>query len=323
MEHLPFSRQLLHKRHRLSHQQIDELLNEKKSKEHLDEKYGQLLQVSEFIKLTDEFREADIPFIPLKGPILSYRLHKDASYRYSHDLDFLMSINEVKHAMLILKKIGYQPCLFSWPANSMKEHILIKLNNQILFTHPEKQLNIEIHWKLFKPEITNSTTLKNELKSNVNQIRFNDRNFQVFNNELELLYLIIHGGLHAWFRLKWLMDVKDFIEKIPIDPEKFNQLVIKLNASRMVSLCNATLSNYFPSSPILPCTPVPGSKQRLKFTISQIKDEEMFQNKSFLDKIKLYWFQMRFFPGFRFKLSVVGVIFYSQYLSIFEFRRTS
>ncbi len=54
MQNFPFNRQSLNQRHRLSHQQIDELLNEKCSNEHLPEKYGQLFQVSEFIKLTDE-----------------------------------------------------------------------------------------------------------------------------------------------------------------------------------------------------------------------------------------------------------------------------
>lgn len=323
MQNFPFlSRVFLNQRHRLSHQQIDELLKEKYTKEHLSEKYDQLFQVSEFIKVTDEFREAAIPFIPLKGPILSYRLHNDSSFRYSNDLDFLMPINAVKKAIFILEKNGYQPHYFPWPDNSKKERRLIKLSNQILFVHPEKQLNIEIHWKLFKFEITNSSTLNDVLKSNVNQIRFNERNFQVFNSELELLYLIIHGGHHAWFRLKWLIDVKDFIEKIPIDVEKFTQLVEKCNASRMVSLCNATLSNYFPECPLLPCKPVRSTKKRLNFTITQIEDE-VYYNKSFLERIKTYWFEMHCFPGFRFKLSVIGVIFYGKYSKVFEFHRTS
>ncbi|MFQ3174401.1 MAG: hypothetical protein ACI8W0_001520 [Flavobacterium sp.] len=322
MQNIPLNRKNLNQRHRLSHQQIDELLNEKYSKEHLPEKLGQLFQVGEFIKLTDEFREADIPFTPLKGPILSYRLHNDPCKRYSNDLDFLIPIKAIKEAIAVLKKNGYQSCFFPWPENSNKERRLIKLDNQIVFAHPKNQVIIEIHWKLFKPTITSSNVLSEVLMSNGHQIVFNERNFQVFNNELELLYLIIHGGLHAWFRLKWLIDVKDFIEKIPIDTEKFNQLVEQCNASRMVSLCNATLSNFFPDSPLLPCKSVRSTKKRLKFTISQIEEEES-DYKSFLKKLNFYWFQIHFFPGFRFKLSVIGVIFHGTYLKLFEFHRKS
>ncbi len=322
MQNFPVSRQLLHQRHRLSHQQIDELLNEKSSKEHLSEKLGQLFQLSEFIRLTDEFREAAIAFTPLKGPILSHRLHGDASYRFSNDLDFLLPLNAVKKAILILEQNGYEPHYFPWPENLKKERRLTRLSNQILFVHPEKQINIEIHWKLFKSEITNSKVLSEVLKFNKYQITFNERNFQVFNNEFELLYLIIHGGLHAWFRLKWLVDVKDYIEKIPIDKNKFTQLVVQCNASRMVALCNATLSIYFPECPQLPCKPIPKTEKRLDFTLTQIKDEEYY-NKSLAERIKTYWFEFQCFPGFRFKLSILGVISYGKYLKVFEFHSTS
>ncbi len=319
----PFSsRQFLNQRHRLSHQQIDALLNEQYSKKHLVEKYGQLFQVSEFIKLSDEFRKASIPFIPLKGPILSYRLHNDPSYRYSNDLDFLVSANTIENAILILKNNGYEPHHFPWPNNSKKKRRLIKLSNQILFVNPKNQINIEIHWKLFKTEITHSQVLSDVLKSNEDQIKFKDRNFQVFSNELELLYLIIHGGLHSWFRLKWLVDVKDFIEMIPFDAEKFMQLTEELNASRMVSLCNAVLSKYFPECQLLPCEPSPGTKRRLKFTTLQVEDN-VYYNKSFIERLKTYWFQIKCFPGIKFKLSVLGVIFYGKYLKTFEFHRTS
>lgn len=180
MQNFPFlTRENLNQRHRLSHQQIDVLLNEKHAKAHVSEKLGQLFQVGEFIKLTDAFRLTSIPFIPLKGPILSYRLHNDASFRYSNDLDFLIPLNCIKKAILILKNNGYQPYFFPWPTNSNKERRLIKFNNQILFVHPKKQLNIEIHWKLSQLEFTNSNILAQTIKSNTIQINFNERSFQV------------------------------------------------------------------------------------------------------------------------------------------------
>ena len=322
LRNFSFSRQLLNQRHRLSHQQIDDLLEEKNPQAILLEKFEQLLQIGEFIRLTDEFREATIPFTPLKGPILSYRLHGDATYRLSNDLDFLIPLKEVNKGISILKKNGYQPHYFPWPENSKKERRLSRLSNQILFVHPEKQVNIEIHWKLFKSEITNSKVLAKLLNLNKDQIVFNKRHFEIFNNEFELLYLIIHGGLHGWFRLKWLVDVKDYLVKIPIDTEKFTQLVVQCNASRMVALCNATLSIYFPDCPLLPCKPIPKTQERLNFTLTQIENEEYY-DKSLAERIKTYWFEFQCFPGFRFKLSILGVISYGKYLKVFEFQSLS
>ena len=303
-----FTRELLSNRHRLSHQQIDVFLKDKRAKAHLAEKYEQMSQVREFIQLTDALSEAAISFIPLKGPILSYRLYKDACFRISHDLDFLIDVNAMKKAIDIVEKCGYQPDSFYWPDNLKQERALLKMDNHIVYFHPEKQLYIELHWKLFLHDITDAKVLNDVIKSNTNEIRLLERNFQVFNNELELLYLIIHGGLHAWFRLKWLLDVKDFIEKNSFDSEKFTQLVVKWNASRMVALCNAMLSTYFPETPLLPTQTVQGTKKRLKYCISQIENEKD-HHASPLDKILFHWFRINCFPGTKYKLSrITGVL---------------
>ena len=315
-------RKILSQRHRLSHQQIDVLLKEKNSKEHLPEKIELMLQVKEFIQLTDLFRDANLEFIPLKGPLLSYRLYNDSSVRYSNDLDFLIPLNCVKNVIHILEKAGYEPYYFSWPISLQKEKRLIKNNNQILFFHPEKEICIEIHWRLFKLEITNSKVLSEVVKSNLDKIRFNERNFKILNNELELLYLIIHGGLHAWFRLKWLIDVKEYIEKVSFNSEKFALLTEKYNAAKMVSLCNATLSHYFPESQLLSFKSVHCIKRKLKFTLSEI-DNEICCDKTFIEKTKLYWFKINCFSSLKFKLSVIATTFYAQYLKTFEYHRTT
>nr|WP_315988653.1 nucleotidyltransferase family protein [Desulforamulus aquiferis] len=42
----------------------------------------------------------------------------------------------------------------------------------------------------------------------------------VFSNEEWLLYLIFHGAGHAWFRIRWLVDIAKFVQKGGIDWEK-------------------------------------------------------------------------------------------------------
>ena len=111
--------------------------------------------------------------------------------------------------------------------------------------------------------------------------------------------------------MKWLIDVNDFIEKIPFDTKKFTQLVVQCNAFRMVSLCNALLTEYFHECSILPCKPVHGTKIRLKYTISQIENE-MEDNNSFRDRIEFHWFKIHSFPGINYKLSVIAAVLFRQ-----------
>ncbi|TQI71970.1 putative nucleotidyltransferase-like protein [Gramella sp. Hel_I_59] len=321
MANLTFlNREVLHQRHRLSHQQIDALLNENRSKDYLQEKYHLLFQVGEFDKITDAFRKSTIPFTPLKGPMLSYRLHQEASYRYSNDLDLLVSPKDIERCISILELHGYKTALFPWPDNSKKRKRLIKLSNQILLSNPENNINIEIHWKLFKSRVTDDRTLSEVIKSNTGNLIFQNRSFQIFDNELELLYLIIHGGKHAWFRLKWLVDVRDFLANITFDEHKFVELTTQLNATRMVALCNSTLEKYFPESSLVPCLPETDIAKLSDFAITQIEYEDYY-SKSFLDRIKTYLFELKCFPGFRFKLSTIAIIFYGKYSKVFEFYR--
>lgn len=87
---LPHDRKLLHQRHRLSHQQIDRLLGESHSKEFLGEKIERMEAVRNFLSVTDLLRENEIPFVSIKGPLLSYRIYGDPSVRFSHDIDLLI-----------------------------------------------------------------------------------------------------------------------------------------------------------------------------------------------------------------------------------------
>jgi hypothetical protein len=100
-------RTYLHDRHRLSHQQIDRWLKEDSGKEFLPEKIMQLQTVSHFIGVTDLLREHGISFVPLKGPLLSYRIYQDAAVRFSHDLDILVDLENLETVVQILLENGY------------------------------------------------------------------------------------------------------------------------------------------------------------------------------------------------------------------------
>ena len=308
------SREYLNKRHRLSHQQIDEFLGENRAGEFVSEKHDQLLQVSEFLNISDKLKEASVPFIPLKGPILSQKLYNDPSFRWSNDLDFLIPMDSIKETFAVLVENGYRPHNFDWPSNRIEEKFLLRFSNQILFTHLEKNINIEIHWKLFKIRILKSSDLSRIINTNCQKIEMNERSFQVFNNELELLYLIIHGGMHAWFRLKWLVDIKDYIYRISIEEEKFAQLVFKLKATRMVALCNSLLDIYFPLSKSLPININLKNERTIKFVLRQIEDEIYYRERSFKEKILTYYNYLNCFPGLNYMVSGIGVIIYEMYL---------
>jgi len=304
------SREQLYHHHHLSHQQIDDFLGEKESGKYPELK-GQLLgKVNDFMEVSRLLTDEGIQFTPLKGPILSYRIYSDPSYRYFSDLDLLMDVEELKKGLDVLQKKGYIPQLYDWPSNQNKEKRLIARDNQFLLHHPEKNIGIELHWRPFKYEIASSDVIENVIKENKESLKYSGIEFKVFNKELELLYLIIHGGLHAWMWLKWLIDIKDFLAVSPPDPDKFTDLADKLNAGRMVALCNAMLKELFPDTALLPQKE--DVRKKLFHTALREISSPSDMKRDIISRFRFsYGYRSQCFPGFTYRKSIIKHMMHS------------
>jgi hypothetical protein len=180
----------------------------------------------EMLKLSAEmneigklFADQGINTLFLKGPVLAHALFGDISYRTSKDLDVLIPIDKLDKAEIILKDLGYQ--------KEIREHIFNEWKwkyNDISFYHYEKQTQVELHYRLNNwPEIVPSF---NELWSR-RRISTLTQNPCYFLGEEDLFYyLVSHGAKHGWSRLRWLMDIQQFM-KLPMDWQILYQLFKK------------------------------------------------------------------------------------------------
>lgn len=298
---------LLRTRYRLSSQQINSIFGEACIPEDKDEKIAQLGILKEFLHITGLFREAGINYIPLKGPLLSYRLYGDATFRHYRDLDIMVDDSSVGNILDILTGAGYQASRRQWPEEISKQRRLLKYSNQILYLHPSKRIIFEIHWELMAPRYLNFRKTGRLIKDNLSEIDFAGRSFTLLNNELELLYLVIHGGVHNWFRLKWLADVNQFLRSQEIVWEKFNELSGSLNAGRLVALCNALLSEYFPGGPLIPCESK-APPYLVRFSKMRIEGAAYTTPFTFNTMFQHLRFSLLSYPGTIYKIRVIANI---------------
>ena len=98
---------LLYYRHRLSYPQIDSLLGTNHKELYQKDIIENFKIIRELVVVTDEFRRIGFRFIPLKGPLLSPWINKDATVRRSHDLDILIDFEYLQLAYNYLVKNGY------------------------------------------------------------------------------------------------------------------------------------------------------------------------------------------------------------------------
>lgn len=295
-------RSILYHRHQLSHQQIDDFLGNEGSRGFRETKAQMLVKLNDFLGVSKLFSEAGIAFIPLKGFLLSQRIYEDPSYRITGDFDLLIKPDWIPLAIRVLSANGYQPVKFDWPESPVRQKKVLHIINQYPMVHKDTGVYIELHWRLFRKHLVSQKRLDAIIEENLEETRLAGQTFRQFNHELELLYLVIHGGLHAWRRLKWLVDVHELLERFPLDEEKFRALARKLKARRLVALCNAMLHEFFPGSKGLP------SKQKahpflLAFSRECIYSEQDDPSKNFSETLKRARFKLTAITGWRYRIT--------------------
>jgi hypothetical protein len=242
---MKYTRDILFQRHRLSQQQIDRWLGENRSMEFIHDKVKQLNAMKHFMVVTDRLRENSIPFICIKGPLLSYRIYNDATVRFSHDIDLLIKPEQLDSTLNLLFEDNFQFTEGnSWPPEKVKQNLITKTLHHVSLYNKESKFCVEIHWTLMHGVPVSQKELANLVSKNQTVINFSGREFTVLNREFELLYLMIHGARHGWTRLKWLVDINDY----PMDGMNFDllQILIKqLHAERIVSQTDYFLRKYF------------------------------------------------------------------------------
>jgi hypothetical protein len=272
-----------------------------------------LSQMESFLSITDTLKKHDISFISLKGPLLSQRIYKETTHRKYRDFDFLLNPIDAEKAYFALIDIGYLPYSMELPRDNLKKKKFLEHIHDIPLYNKSNNVTVEIHTKLLRYEHLEKKLLDQIIQANLTEIKLAARSFQVLDTELELLYLVIHGGLHRFTRLKWLVDIKDFLTNIPIDPEKFQNLTIAFNAQKLVGLCNEVLKIYFPKAPLLTGHPKP-NKRIISYVLKTIENENDEKHKGSLAHfIRFMYFTITISPGWRYKLSVVYNHLYLSY----------
>ncbi len=235
--------------HRLSIPQISEL-QEFRGKEIsiTDTKsrtVSAMTKIAELIHIKQELKSNDIEFISLKGPLLSWDLHNDFFIRISSDIDILIKEDELDQCIEVMKKMGYKPLFVEFPTTKNKRRLVLSTNNQFVLYHQNKKICVEVHWKLFKYAIISDKKLQCFNKSYTRQITIQQNSFTVYQEELDFIFLVIHGALHAWSRLKWLHDIYAYSKKSDLDWDQVIVLSRQFRAEHLIYQALFLVNRYW------------------------------------------------------------------------------
>jgi hypothetical protein len=299
-----FGRHILNQRHQLSHEQIDALLGESRAVDFPDERALMLGRLHGLMEVAAALESAGVSFTVLKGFPLSQKIYGNPFVRITGDLDLLLDTLELPTAIDALTALGYVPAFDPWPAGKKEADKLVRFRNQFAMKHQESGIVAELHWRLFYYPVIPAARMEEVVRANLTTIKVEGRTFRVLNPELDLVYLVIHGGMHGYSRLKWLADVVALVNQGRFSANHFMELTDTFHAGRMVGLYNRLIKDWPGGASQLPgaaATPSFLGKNALRMIFS--RSDTSFQSP--LSLIRYFYFVARSFPGIGYKWRVL------------------
>lgn len=213
------------------------------------------------IKLQEYFDNNNIYAFFLKGILLSRQYYGDIGLRNVVDIDvWVEEINFIK-VEDFLRSLGYVGMLDKYDLNSKQLNFLKQTtHDEIFYNESDRSAPVvELHWKL-RNALGNFKFDTNADRGLLSRVEENGRSFSVFNHVDQFVFLSVHGAEHAWFKVKWLVDLVHLTKAIEFDWDKVIIRAKELHSSKEVRLAWELLEQlyYMPK-------PDPISKIKLSF----------------------------------------------------------
>lgn len=149
------------------------------------------------------FNHAEIPVTPLKGPILSHELYRDARLRDSLDLDLDVEKENLERAQTCLESRGWHLDSSFFPMTPRQRQSFLQNEHQMIFLHALTGTMLELHWRnQWETAEGTSARWARSIRS-----AWRGCSIQTMSPGDMTLYLCAHGGAHLWSCAKWLGDL--------------------------------------------------------------------------------------------------------------------
>lgn len=222
----------------------------------LEELYRQnslksLRLAGELVQLRRLFDRQSIPWMVFKGMALAAKLYGGFSRRYAGDIDVIVPAEHAPQAKNLLLESGYRLQVVDQRRVARQEQTMIHCIHHYEFFHTEKDIRIELHWRLAKNSFHNPFPLKTLWDSNETISISNHQIPALISPEELLLYLCFHGTRHYWFRLFWLCDIARLLQQYGevIHWDRLFQLAKDQSVFRALSL-GLVLAQHFLDAPV-------------------------------------------------------------------------
>lgn len=171
----------------------------------------QLSQAVELGCLAECLDRTGISTLAFKGPVLTQQLFGDVVSRESADMDLLVPAGSVFAALEVLKKEGY-----GWAEMGPRPDETADLLSNHAFTlqSSDRRFLVDLHWHVAEDVALDFVPELSSLFETPETVRLLGRPVLTVSREKQLPLLSFHAVKHAWYLLKWFVDIAALV-KLP------------------------------------------------------------------------------------------------------------
>jgi len=177
----------------------------------------------------------DIGWIEFKGWRLAEELYGESALRQSKDVDLLLAPGRVPDALELAGEHGYRigkgGAGQSASLAMRRSRWVLRHHHEIGIVDPDMNVQIELHSRLLGYPPDGWHDPAPVAGNRANAVSLGDPDF--------VLYLIAHGALTGWKRLKWLCDLVMLIQRV--SPEVRNAVIARARTLECESALVASL----------------------------------------------------------------------------------
>lgn len=198
-----------------------------------------LTTAAETQRIAEQFTEHAIQHCFVKGIVLNVHIYPSLNTRPCKDIDIWVDTNTYEQAIELLLTMGYQKTL-SYELKGFQKQYYMSHKHDIAFYHPEKKIQVELHFSL-KEFCVDILPTSAKLQS----VTLFNTPIQTLQDDYHLLFLMIHGAVHAWTRLRWLNDIVLYIQSGKCDLKRVMTLAKEFHCEHIVEQCLILVQNNF------------------------------------------------------------------------------
>lgn len=200
-----------------------------------------LMTSAETLRISRELTKHGIPYAVVKGISVSVLAYGGITKRQCKDIDLWVDLVNFDKAISVVKACGYQQTRPEYELIGFKRDYYLNHNHDFEFFNPDKKVQLELMFKVSYLGVD----FPNLSDVPLRVVEINQNSLVSIDDDYHLLLLIVHGAIHAWHRLRWLLDIYLLFCLGKVDLPRLLSLSDEFRCRHMVIQCLWLLERVF------------------------------------------------------------------------------